>query len=119
VQKDPLPISAQRNVVYKIACKDCEASYVGQTSRQLHTHILEHRNHIRRNMFSHSVIIDHRLQFDHEFDWDKAQVLDIERNYNKRLTSEILYIKIQKRSLNLQTKTEFLDHVRQNFLNTI
>ena len=39
VHKDPLLISAQSNVVYRIACKDCEASYVGQTSRQIKTRI--------------------------------------------------------------------------------
>ena len=32
IQKDPLPTSSQRNVDYKIACKDCETSYVRQTN---------------------------------------------------------------------------------------
>ena len=30
-QKDHLPPGSQSNVVYKINCKDCETSYVGQT----------------------------------------------------------------------------------------
>ena len=29
IQKDVLPQSFQSNVVYKIDCKDCDASYVG------------------------------------------------------------------------------------------
>ncbi|KYN40760.1 hypothetical protein ALC56_04838 [Trachymyrmex septentrionalis] len=37
------------NIIYKIDCKDCDASYVEQTSRCLKTHISEHRNHINRN----------------------------------------------------------------------
>jgi len=37
------------NVVYKINCQDCDASYVGQTKRILNTRISEYRNHIRRN----------------------------------------------------------------------
>ena len=61
VQKDPLATSSRRNIVYKIACKDCEASYVGQTGRQLHTRISEHRNHIRRKTISYLIITDHRL----------------------------------------------------------
>jgi len=30
-----------------ISCKDCDASYVEQISRQLKTKISEHKNHIR------------------------------------------------------------------------
>ena len=33
--KDNLPESSKRNVVYKIDCSYCNASYVGQTGRQL------------------------------------------------------------------------------------
>ncbi|KAG5309149.1 MOS1T transposase, partial [Pseudoatta argentina] len=37
VQKDPLPTNSQRNVVYKIAYKYCDASYVGQGCNLLST----------------------------------------------------------------------------------
>jgi len=33
-----------------ISCKDCDASYVEQISRQLKTKISEHKNHIRVDM---------------------------------------------------------------------
>jgi len=46
VHKDTLPNSSKKNVVYKITCKDCDASYVGQTGRKLNTRITEHHNHI-------------------------------------------------------------------------
>ena len=48
-QKDPLPASCKKNVVFKISCKDCDATYVGQTGRQLKTRISEYRSHINRN----------------------------------------------------------------------
>jgi len=56
IQKDVLPQSSQSNVVYKIDCKDCDGSYVGQTGKCLKTRLSEHRNHINRNTIQHSII---------------------------------------------------------------
>jgi len=66
--KDNIPKLSQMNVVYKLSCRDCDASYVGQTGRTLKTRISEHRNHINRNTTTQSVITEHRLNFSHEFD---------------------------------------------------
>jgi len=49
VQKDALPKFDNKNIVYKICCKDCDASYVGQTCRKLSSRISEHRRHINWN----------------------------------------------------------------------
>ncbi|KYM93792.1 hypothetical protein ALC62_15636 [Cyphomyrmex costatus] len=74
VHKDPLPREKKSGVVYKISCKGCDASYVGQTCRQLKSRIAEHKNHIRWNMSTRSVITEHRLQHeDHEFDWRTSE----------------------------------------------
>ncbi|KAL6421443.1 hypothetical protein ACFW04_013898 [Cataglyphis niger] len=52
-KKYSCPQSTRNNVVYKINCINCDASYVGQIKRQLYTriteHKTEHKNHIRRN----------------------------------------------------------------------
>jgi len=96
-------------MLYKISCNDCNASYVGQTTRLLKTRIAEHRNHIRRNTNQHSVITDHRLN-NHEFAWDKVEVLDEERIYRKRLMSEMIFITRQTNGLNLQSDTDNLHH---------
>jgi len=109
VQKDSLPKLSKMNVVYKISCQNCETSYVGQTCRQLKTRISEHKNHISRNTTAHSVITEHRLQFNHDFDWDGVEILDVERNYNKRVISEMINIKCQKKGINLQTDIETVD----------
>ena len=42
-EKDKLELLEQNGLVYKNKCKDCEASYVGQTKRQLGTRIKEHK----------------------------------------------------------------------------
>ncbi|KAM0724705.1 hypothetical protein ACS0PU_009089 [Formica fusca] len=108
VHKDVLPSASCTNVIYMINCADCDASYVGQTGRRLQTRIGEHRNHIRRNSTVSSVITDHRLEFDHDFDWDHVRILDSEKYLNKRLISEMLFIRRQINGLNLQTDTEGL-----------
>jgi len=118
VHKDFLSTFLRSNVVYKINCSDCDASYVGQTKRTLNTRVSEHRNHIRKNTPQNSVITNHRLQFNHDFDWDNVRVLDEEINYNKRLISEMIYIKKQKKGLNAQTDTELLDPIYNDLIHS-
>jgi len=95
-----------RNVIYKlcvcvcvcvcVACKDYVA-YVGQTKRKLNIRIVEHKKDIKKTS-NHSVITEHRLEYDHEFDWENPKILDIEKHYNKRLLSEMINIRAQKKS---------------------
>ncbi|KYN02856.1 hypothetical protein ALC62_06323 [Cyphomyrmex costatus] len=66
MHKNPLPREKKSGVVYKISCKNCNASYVGETCRQLKSRIAEHRNHIRWSTFTRSVITEHRLHEDHK-----------------------------------------------------
>jgi len=117
--KDELPNMSKRNVVYKLACKNCSATYVGQTCRTLKTRISEHKNHIHRNTTTHSVITEHRLNFSHEFDWNNVEILDQERFLTRRLISEMIHIKRQNNSLNLQSDTENLDDGIISILNKL
>ncbi|EZA52372.1 hypothetical protein X777_08770, partial [Ooceraea biroi] len=105
--------------VYKIDCKNCNAIYVGQTSRHLKTRLLEHKNHIVRNTSTHSVITEHRLNFDHVFDWENIRILDNKRLLHKRLTSEMIYINLQDNGLNLQTDTESLHNGYRSVLSKL
>jgi len=116
VHKDALPSSVRSNVVYKINCQNCNASYVGQTKRALSVRVDEHRSHITRNSSQQSVITEHRLLYKHDFDWNNVQILDEKTNYNKRLISEMIFIKKQKHGLNAQTDTELLDPIYNEVL---
>lgn len=60
--KDPIPKQSKKNVVYKINCGDCDASYVGQTGRKLITRIKEHNKYINRNTTNKSVITEQSLE---------------------------------------------------------
>jgi len=89
---------------------------VGQTKRLLKTRVSEHQNHIRRTTSTASVITNHRMHFNHDFDWNNVEILDVERYYHK-LISEMLHIKRQRDGLNLQTDTECLDREYTSIIN--
>lgn len=111
VHKDKLERNQNSNIIYKINCSSCDASYVGQSSRQLSTRISEHQRNFRQDRGRQSVVSKHRGDFGHDFVWNDVEILDIERFYHKRLISEMLHIKLQKNSINLMKDTELLDSV--------
>jgi len=47
---------SHHGVVYKIFYHNCDASYIGQTKRQLRTRIKEHNSDIRKKNGSPSII---------------------------------------------------------------
>jgi len=105
--KDNIDGSSRCNVVYRIDCQDCKASYVGQTKRRLATRIKEHKNDINKKSGTLSVISTHRLQ-NHEFDWEGVHILDSEPSWYKRIISEMIHIKMQSCGLNKQSDTDML-----------
>ena len=110
VQKDITDINLMNNIVYKICCKNCNASYVGQTKRHLSTRIKEHANNFKLESSRHSVVTEHMLKNNHVFDWNNVKILDSESRYQKRLISEMIHIKEQVNGINLQKDTECLDN---------
>jgi len=87
-----LPKSSSINVVYKIDCENCNASYVGQTG--VDDFKLELKNIVNTsNTSNRSVITDHRLQLHHEFKWDEVTILDKGPVFHKRLISEMFLLK--------------------------
>jgi len=117
--KDRNNLESNNNIVYKIFCKDCNASYVGQSKRQLKTRINEHIKNIMLEESKHSVITKHILDKNHTFDWENTKILDFESNYFKRMISEMIYIKTQTNSLNSMEDIECLDSSYFNLLTKI
>jgi len=109
VHKDQDHILSKNNVVYKISCNDCNASYVGQTKRQLKTRLKEHKNNLKQDSSKHSVISEHIVKYNHSFDWDNTKIMDRDSNYYKRIISEMIHIKEQKEGLNLNSDIELLN----------
>lgn len=76
IQKDSILHFDNNNTVYRLTCKNCDASYVDQSKRRLKTRIKEHCNNIKLAPDKHSVISDHIIQCDHNFDWENVIILD-------------------------------------------
>jgi len=99
--KDPLHSLSHNDVVYKISCQNCEAIYViGQTKRQLKTRIQEHSADIKKKSGPPFVISNHRINDNHDFNGTDIKILDHERNYKKKLISEMVHIIKQRHDLN-------------------
>jgi len=82
LQKDPLPKFNHSNVIYKIACNDCDASYVGQTGRRLIARLNEHRANINKSSDNLTVVSMHSL-LGHNFKWEDTTIMDQEPSYKK------------------------------------
>ncbi|XP_055527099.1 uncharacterized protein LOC129719727 [Wyeomyia smithii] len=86
--KDTIPPEMRHNVIYRIPCNDCEASYVGLTTTQLKKRISSHRstiNEIERLRGKNDD--DPSTQFDLERFKEKTALLhhSIEANHNFNL----------------------------------
>ena len=104
--KDQTSLFENNNVVYQFVCEECPGTYTGQTKRQLKSRIDEHRN-----LNQKTVVSEHALTYDHNFNFDKTVILDHESNYHKRIVSEMLHIKYCKDSINRQEDTQKLSYI--------
>jgi len=100
--KDDLEVLSHQDIVYKITCNDCEATYIEQTKRQLSTH----KHVIDKKSGSLSVIYN-RLE-NHKMNWNDVKIVANESFYSKRLISEMIHVKKQLYGLNKQSNTDLL-----------
>ena len=107
--KDKISKDDQCNVIYKVSCSDCPASYVGETGRSLGTRMSEH-NH------DNSAVKMHASSTGHEIRPDKAKILDKESNWFTRGIRESIYIKVHRSSLNRDVGRYYLPTVYTSLL---
>ena len=75
--KDHIPDDDKSSVVYKINCRDCDASYVSEMGRALKTRVSEHRRAMEKMDFSASALAQHAWEHDHHIDWTSTCVLGV------------------------------------------
>ena len=89
----------RQGAVYKIKCSDCQASYIGETGRNLNTRLTEHKRATRNGDANNHIAVHHQLT-NHNIDCDSAQCLTYSTNYFQRLTLESWYTNLEQTPLN-------------------
>ena len=90
------PADRKKGVVYKIACGDCEAVYIGETGRTLQKRVTEYKYAV----WTHDVAV-HAWSRDHRVDWDLARVVALAPYTWERDVTEALHIHQQASTMNL------------------
>ena len=105
--KDKIKDEEKTELIYRVPCKNCSSSYVGETCRKFGLRIKEHTKAVdsftagtqtrafrtRESSVTHkSAITDHAVEENHVIDWDKAKVVDREAQRQTRWIKEALWI---------------------------
>ena len=93
--KDKDEPSDRRGAVYKIKCCDCQATYIGETGRNLNVRLTEHKR-ATRNGDINNHIAEHHLKTNHRIDWDSAECVTYSTDYYQRITLESWFINLKQ-----------------------
>ena len=93
-------ICDKHNVIYQIKCRDCDATYIDHTGRNLSQRVKEHHTATIKGLVNNSGIAQHAWDQHHNIDWDDIQILGQESSDRRRQIREALFINDQKPSMN-------------------
>ncbi len=132
--KDKRAIEKTGNCIYEIPCKNCDSSYVGETSRMFGTRLSEHKAEVKKAEGKRytrserrtseveqtkSAISDHVARENHVIDWDNPKILGREHVKKSREVREAMEIRRRgDKTLNREEGTYFLSHVYDPLLRT-
>ena len=108
----------RQGAVYKIKCCDCQATYIGETGRNLSTWLTEHKR-ATRNGDVNNHIAEHHLQTKHQIDWDSTTCITYSTDCYQRLTLESWFTNLQQTPLNRSQQLpvpykRLIDEIKQN-----
>ena len=97
---------------------DCQASYIGETGRNLSTRLTEHKR-ATRNGDVNNHIAEHHLKTKHQIDWDSATCITYSTDYYQRLTLESWFTNLEQTPLNRSQQLpapykRLIDEIKQN-----
>ena len=97
--KDKDEPNDRQGAVYKIKCCDFQASYTGETGRNLNIRLTEHKR-VTKNGDVNNHIAEHHLHTDHRIDWDSAECVTYSTDYYNRLALESWFTNLEQTPLN-------------------
>ena len=97
--KDKDKPEERQGEAYKIKCCDCQASYIGETGRNISTRLTEHKRATRSGDVNNH-IAEHHLRTKHQIDWDSATCNTHSTDYYQRLTLESWFTNLEQTPLN-------------------
>ena len=89
--KDIVEEERQNNIVYKIPCGDCPATYIGETKRSFETRAKEHARAVKNGDTNKNEIAMHCWTLGHKMNWDDKKVIDREKNWTARKIKETIH----------------------------
>ena len=125
--KTKTPELRKKGVIYKVPCRDCEASFIGETGRSLQKRITEHKYAVKTNNRKNGIAV-HAWDMEHRPDWDATEILEMEPHYWKRRILEAIWIQKTPQTCNLDcglilneawtthTRYKHTLHLFQNFI---
>ena len=85
--------------IYKIDCNNCDAVYIGETSKIVGDRIKEHQNCVRRK-YENSLIYKHVEDFRHSFNFENTKILQQSKQLGTRRNLESFYSYANSNSIN-------------------
>ena len=98
--KDKVDTLDKAGVVYQIQCEECDASYIGHTSKNLKDRVKQHKSATDKGKTHDSAIAEHAWTSHHTIRWDDVKVLDQESVDKRRIIKESLHIRSKGPQMN-------------------
>ncbi|CAH8673988.1 unnamed protein product [Schistosoma rodhaini] len=108
--KEKIPFMSTQNCVYKLGCVDCDAVYIGESSREILTRAKEHIRYTKKppnnpveldRLQIKSAIAVHAIFNSHQIDFKNIKILQKGfSNYKERRVAEAFHIMLNPTALN-------------------
>ena len=73
--KDKIPALTKSGVLYEVSCQECNATYIGQTGRNLSQRLKEHQRAVKKMDTFSSAMSEHVCHTGHKINWENPTIL--------------------------------------------